>query len=156
MISNSKISPTLPVVDLERAKKFYRDTLGLRISGEDEAGVLFEAGSGCNLYIYKRGPTKADHTVLSFDVEDVRKEVDELRRKGVRFEEYNMPEMGLKTVNGIATMRSGQYVTDSAWFKDTEGNILALVHMAPVGQPKGEREPVGATASGPGYEEYDY
>ncbi len=155
MISNAKVSPTLPVVDLERAKKFYRDTLGLKISGEDEAGVLFEAGSG-TLYLYKRGPTKADHTVASFEVEDVRKEVDELRRKGVKFEEYNIPEMGLKTVNGVATMRSGQYLTDSAWFKDTEGNILAVTHMAPVGQPKGDREPVGAAASGSPEGEFDY
>jgi predicted enzyme related to lactoylglutathione lyase len=131
MISNSKVMPTLPVVDLERAKKFYRDTLGLKISGEDQAGVLFEGG-GSNLYLYKRAPTKADHTVASFEVDDVRKEVDGLRRKGVKFEEYDIPEMGLKTVDGIATMRSDQYETLSAWFKDTEGNILALVNMTPV------------------------
>ncbi len=155
MISKSKVTPTLPVVDLERAKRFYRDTLGLKISGEDEYGILLESG-GCNLYLYKRGPTKADHTVASFDVDDVRKEVNELRRKGVKFEEYNMPEMGLKTINGIATMHSGKYVTDSAWFKDTEGNILALVHMSPVRQPRSGREPVGATASGHSNDESDY
>jgi len=156
MISNSKVTPTLPVVDLERARRFYRDTLGLKISAEDSMSVLFEAG-GCNLYLYKRAPTKADHTVASFEVDDVRKEVDELRRKGIKFEEYDIPEMGLKTVNGIATMRSEQFENTSAWFKDTEGNILAVVHMTPLHQPQTNRGPVGATAPGPqSYDESDY
>ena len=146
MISNSKISPTLPVVDLERAKKFYRDNLGLKIVFEDPSGIMFESSDHSQLYLYQRGPTKADHTVLSFEVEHIESEVNELRRKGIKFEDYDMPEMHLKTVNGIATfpvMPGGKYETKSAWFKDTEGNILALTQMVKVGS-KERGEPVGS------------
>ncbi len=73
MISNAIVTPTIPVTDLDRSKKFYRDTLGLVINGEDESGVLFQTSSGCGLYLYKRGPSKADHTLASFGVNDVRK-----------------------------------------------------------------------------------
>ncbi len=132
MITYSNISPTLPVVDLNRARKFYHETLGLRINTEDSAGILFQAYDGSKLYIYKRGPTKADHTVVSFNVDDVSAEVAELRRKGIQFEEYDIPEMGLKTVDGIATFPGGEYETKSAWFKDTEGNILSLNQMTRV------------------------
>ena len=86
MIANAKISPTLPVVDLNRAKKFYRDTLGLKIVMEDPYGVLFES-SGCNLYIYKREQTKADHTVVSFWVDDIESEVQSLRKNGIVVED---------------------------------------------------------------------
>ncbi len=156
MISNSQVTPTLPVVDIERAKKFYRDVLGLRITMEDPMGVTFEAG-GCSLFLYQRGPTKADHTVASFRVEDIRKEVNDLRLRGVKFEEYDIPEMQLKTVDGVATYRSDQYESKSAWFKDTEGNILALVELHPVNQYEPQREPVGAAASSStDYDWYDY
>ena len=145
MISNSKISPTLPVVDLNRARKFYHETLGLKITMEDPQGVMLEGGDGTMLYLYKRGPTKADHTVVSFGVEDVDSEVRELRGKGIKFEEYDIPEMGLKTVNGIATMPGKEYETKGAWFKDTEGNILSVVQMVKAGSGArpAERERVG-------------
>jgi len=146
MIANAKISPTLPVVDLKRARKFYHETLGLKITMEDPMGVMFEAGDGSGLYIYQRGPTKADHTVASFRVDKIEREVEELRRKGIKFEEYDIPSMQLKTVNSIATWTGDEYETKSAWFKDTEGNILGLVQMEKVGQKprRGEREVVSA------------
>jgi predicted enzyme related to lactoylglutathione lyase len=133
MVSNSRISPTLPVVDLERAKKFYHETLGLKINLEDQSGVMFESGDGSLLYIYQRGPTKADHTVASFKVDDIESEVRDLRGRGIKFEEYDIPSMGLKTINGISTWTSEEYEAKSAWFKDTEGNILGLVQMVKVG-----------------------
>lgn len=146
MISNSKITPTLPVVDLNRAKRFYHETLGLKISTEDNMGVLFESGDCSMLYIYKRGPTKADHTVVSFEVEDIDSEVRDLRRKGIEFEEYDISDMGLKTVNGIATYRGEEYEEKTAWFKDTEGNIIALHQMVKVGNDSRavEREEVAS------------
>jgi catechol 2,3-dioxygenase-like lactoylglutathione lyase family enzyme len=121
MISNAKAVPVLPVVDISRARKFYEGKLGLTVHETDPSpGVKYKCGGGTMLYIYQRAATKADHTVMSFDVENVEKEVKELKEKGIVFEEYDMP--GLKTVNGIATMGDMKV----AWFKDTEGNILAV------------------------------
>ncbi len=119
----SRVSATLPVVDLERAKRFYREKFGLKVVREDPSpGALLEAG-GSQLYLYKRAATKADHTVAAFTVEDVEATTKDLRGKGVKFEEYNLPE--LKTVNGIFSM-NGYRV---AWFKDSEGNIVAISNM---------------------------
>ena len=146
MLSESRIAPTLPVVDLKRASKFYKETLGLKINMEDPQGVMFESGDGSLLYLYRRGPTKADHTVVSFNVKDVESEVKELRRKGIKFEEYDIPEMQLKTINGIATWTGEEWITKGAWFKDTEGNILSVVQMDKVSHPARhvEREKVGS------------
>jgi predicted enzyme related to lactoylglutathione lyase len=146
MIAMSKISASLPVVDINRAKKFYGETLGLKLTMEEPYGVLYESREGSNIFLYQRSQTKADHTAVMFQVQDFDLELNELRRKGVKFEEYDMPEMGIKTVNGVSTYKTNDYESKTAWFKDTEGNILALVSMVKVG-PEGrrpEREPVGA------------
>ena len=129
MMSSSKITPTLPAVDLNRARKFYHETLGLKISMEEPMGIFFESRDGSTLYLYERGPTKADHTVAAFDVEDIDAEVRDLRSKGIKFEEYDIPSLGVRTVNGISTRLVEGYESKSAWFKDTEGNILALNQM---------------------------
>ena len=87
MLTNARVRPTLPVVDLERAKKFYEGTLGLRVIFEDPSpGAVLEAGEGTTLYIYKRAATKADHTVAGFRVKDVEVIVKELKAKGVGVE----------------------------------------------------------------------
>jgi predicted enzyme related to lactoylglutathione lyase len=124
MLANSPIRPTIPVVDLNRAKRFYETTLGLKpISANNDniSGIaIFECGDGTIMELYQRGPSKADHTVATFEVSDIEEEVDMLRGKGVNFEEYDMPE--IKTQNGIATQGS----VKAAWFKDSEGNILCI------------------------------
>jgi catechol 2,3-dioxygenase-like lactoylglutathione lyase family enzyme len=120
MLVNAPVAPTIPVVDLERASKFYQDKLGLKPSGETLQGKFFEAGNGTQILLYQREPTKADHTVLGFNVQNIEQEVKDLREKGIVFEEYDLPN--LKTTNGIAIMGKDK----AAWFKDTEGNILAL------------------------------
>ena len=99
MLANSPISPTIPVVDLDRAKRFYETTLGL-----------------------KPVPANNDNTsgIATFEVTDTEEEVNALRGKGVVFEEYDMPE--IKTQNGIATHGPHK----AAWFKDSEGNILCI------------------------------
>jgi predicted enzyme related to lactoylglutathione lyase len=125
VLGDKMVSATLPATDLKRAKDFYTKKLGLKASMEDPGGFMIEAGKGTGLYIYKRGPTKADQTAASFAVSNIEAEVKELTGKGIKFEEYDMPDMGLKTVNGIATMGK----TKGAWFKDSEGNILALTQM---------------------------
>ncbi|MBE0481423.1 MAG: VOC family protein [Dehalococcoidia bacterium] len=117
----------VPAADLSRARKFY-ENLGLKAIAEDPwPGVTFEGGDGSLLYLYQTpNAGKAPHTLAGFSVDDVEATVDGLRAKGVRFEEYQTPD--LKTVNGIATVGP----VKSAWFKDTEGNILAIDNMKSV------------------------
>jgi len=127
MLTNSPIRPTIPVVDLDRAKRFYETTLGLKpVSNTSNAALrvaVFECGNNTLIELYQRSPSKADHTVATFEVSNIEEEVNLLRGKGVNFEEYDMPE--IKTQNGIATQGS----TKAAWFKDSEGNILCI-HQA--------------------------
>jgi predicted enzyme related to lactoylglutathione lyase len=124
MLTNSPIRPTIPVVDLDRAKRFYETRLGLKpvpANSDNTSGMaIFECGNGTRVELYQRGPSKADHTVATFEVSDIEEEVNILREKGVSFEEYDMP--GIKTQNGIATQGS----VKAAWFKDSEGNILCI------------------------------
>ena len=121
MLTSAPVSTTLPVVDLERAKKFYQDTLSLKLA-EEKANefATFECGNGTNLVLYPRAATKADHTVASFEVQNIDLVVKALEVKGVKFQDYDMPE--IKTINHIATTGS----IKGAWFVDTEGNILGL------------------------------
>ena len=127
MLTNSPITPTLVVTDLARARDFYENKLGLKPdpSMTDEMGVLYKAGNGTNLYLYKRSnPPTADHTLASFRVNDIDQVLVELFQKGVSFEHYDMP--GLKTdEKGIAVIGSAK----SAWFKDPDGNILAILQV---------------------------
>ncbi|MDH4136102.1 MAG: VOC family protein [Anaerolineae bacterium] len=123
MLANSPVAAILPAVDLERAKKFYKEKLGLQpVDAPGPGGAMFEGGQGTGLYLYQRDtPTKADHTVAGWQVENIEEVVQALRERGVVFEQYDLP--GLKTdEHGIATMGP----VKSAWFKDTEGNILAI------------------------------
>jgi predicted enzyme related to lactoylglutathione lyase len=124
MLANSPIRPTIPVVDLDRAKRFYETTLGLKTvpaNNDNTSGIaIFECGDGTRVELYQRGPSKADHTIATFEVSDIEEEVNMLKGKGVNFEEYDMPE--IKTQNGIATQGS----VKAAWFKDSEGNILCI------------------------------
>ena len=121
MLSTAPVSPTIPVVDLERAKAFYIDKLGLKLAGENPGGATIEAGGGSTILLFPRAEaTKAEHTVAGFYVADVEAEVAALRAKGIVFEDIDMP--GLKTENGIAHI--GPFAV--AWFKDSEGNILGI------------------------------
>ena len=131
MLANAAVAPTLPAVDLKRARRFYEATLGLKVVKEDPSpGIMVQCGNGTMIYIYERAATKADHTVASFAVDDLDAEMLALQRKGIKFEEYNLP--GLKTDHGVVTIDGMK----GAWFKDTEGNILSLTEM-----PKQAMEP---------------
>ena len=114
-----------------RAKKYYTEVLGLKqgqeFPGPGGAG-MFEAAGGTMLMVYERpGLAAPENTVLGFGVSADRFDalMGELRSRGVTFEEYDIPEMGLKTTNGVAEMAGMK----SAWFKDSEGNILNFVAM---------------------------
>ncbi len=117
--------PTIPVVNLERAKKFYQEKLGFQVVQEDPSpGVTLKSRDcECFLYLYQRAPSKADHTLAAIQVEDVEATMRELKNKGIKFEDYDMPNM--KTVNGLFKMNGYR----AAWFKDTEGNILSVSNM---------------------------
>ena len=112
---------TLPAQDMARAKAFYRDKLGLTPAQEDPGGVLYmlEAGTGFGLFP-SSGKPSGTHTQMAIEVEDVERAVRDLQANGVKFEEYDTPM--LKTVNGVADMGG----TKGAWFKDSEGNLIAV------------------------------
>jgi catechol 2,3-dioxygenase-like lactoylglutathione lyase family enzyme len=124
MLANSPVRPTIPVVDLDRAKRFYETTMGLKpVPANNDSTfsiTIFECGNGTSIELYQRAPSKADHTVATFEVSNIEEEVNALRGKGVVFEEYDTPE--IRTDNGIAK----QGPVKAAWFKDSEGNILCI------------------------------
>ncbi len=125
MLNKSPVAAILPAVDMMRAKQFYQQKLGLTIESEDPQGIKFSSGDCTQLFVYPRPePTKAEHTVAGWTVDDIEATVRDLRSRGVVFEHYDMPD--LKTdAEGVATMGT----TKAAWFKDTEGNILAITTM---------------------------
>jgi len=124
MLTDAPVIPTLPVVDLQRAISFYKDKLGLAVEQAMKGATIIRCGEGTKLFLYQRAQTKADNTAAGFSVKDIEKTIKELKDKGVVFEQYDLP--GLKTnEDGIADDGS----TKSAWFKDTEGNILAINQM---------------------------
>jgi predicted enzyme related to lactoylglutathione lyase len=121
MLTGTKATVMLPVMDMKRARKFYEDALRLRASQAREGGETHYDLAGTDVALYPRTtPNKSDHTALSFEVRDLDGEMSDLRSRGVRFEDYDMP--GLKTTGGVATMGKER----AAWFRDPEGNILCL------------------------------
>lgn len=122
MNSNTEFYPTVPVQDLDRAKKFYIEILGFSVMDESVPGIaMMENTTHGKLMLFQRPPTKADHAIIGFVVY-IDEAIDELVSKGIHMEQYDMGE-GMKTdERGI--LRYG--ATAAAWFKDTEGNILSL------------------------------
>ena len=111
----------VPVSDLARAREFYEGKLGFRPIGTNDAGVMYESGKGSRFFAYTSGGAGTNKASTAFwDVSDLDAEMADLRKHGVVFEDYDSP--GFKTVNGIATGGGAR----TAWFKDSEGNILAV------------------------------
>jgi catechol 2,3-dioxygenase-like lactoylglutathione lyase family enzyme len=121
-LSQSKITTNLPVKDLDRARSFYEGKLGFsrpQMRAGDGAAVYDVAGASIALLPKTEG-TKAEHTALSFQVQDIREGVQALEKAGIKFEDYDLP--GFKTVNHIFEAADER----CAWFLDTEGNYLCL------------------------------
>jgi predicted enzyme related to lactoylglutathione lyase len=118
-----KISAVLCSTDLVRSQEFYEQKVGLSLSPETIPNhLLFDCGAGATLLIYGRPrANQADHTQVRFWSKDVDADVRELSARGVTFEEYDFPT--LKTIDHVATTPG---VGKSAWFKDPDGNILAV------------------------------
>ena len=125
MLQHAPMYAYLPAKDVARARQFYEQTLGFTPAREVAGGVMYEFGAGTGCFLYptpNAGTSKASQAF--WQVDNIEREVSDLKARGVRFEEYDMP--GLKTKDGIATSGGNR----AAWFKDTEGNILALVESA--------------------------
>jgi catechol 2,3-dioxygenase-like lactoylglutathione lyase family enzyme len=121
-VNRASFYATIPTTDLAASRHFYEDVLALEVAREHATGVAFRTGQ-TYLEIYPTGRAgSAEHTLGTFEVEDIEAAVRALRERGVVFEEYDLP--GLRTVNGIAKIPSGVKV---AWFKDPEGNILGII-----------------------------
>jgi catechol 2,3-dioxygenase-like lactoylglutathione lyase family enzyme len=129
MLSTSDVATRLPAQDLERARAFYAEKLGLGPVEERPGGLRYRCGNGWFTLFTSAGAPSGAHTQMAWEVEDLDATVGELRRRGVVFEEYDLP--GLKTINGIAEV-SGNYPSrgnlgeKAAWFRDSEGNLLGL------------------------------
>jgi catechol 2,3-dioxygenase-like lactoylglutathione lyase family enzyme len=122
MFKNTKAFSGFSVNDLQKAKQFYSETLGLEVS--ENMGLELHIAGGNNIFVYpKPDHTPATFTILNFLVENIDKAVEELRKKGVVFEKY---EGAIKTdANGI---HRGEGPT-IAWFKDPAGNILSVLEQ---------------------------
>jgi hypothetical protein len=126
MLSKCHVAATLPYRGLKTAKAFYSKKLGLKhLAGSPKDGYLeFGAGEGTVIMLFESPSRKSEDTAATFEVENLAREMTALRRKGVEFEEYNLPDV--KTVDGVATMGKHK----GAWIKDPGGNILALHQRA--------------------------
>jgi len=121
MLGHSPITTMLPVVDLDRARSFYEGSLGLHPLGSSADGKYLYSCGGATLALFpKPEGTRAEHTAVSFRVEDIAAEVAELESRGVVFEDYDLP--GLRTEQHVCVLGSEK----AAWFKDTEGNYLCI------------------------------
>ena len=122
-VKTHRISAVLCSGDLEQSRVFYEQVVGLTLSPETIPNhLLFEGGDGTTLLVYGRpAPNKADHTQVRLWSDDVERDVRELEARGAVFEDYDFPT--LKTVDHVATT-SG--IGKSAWFKDPDGNTIAL------------------------------
>jgi catechol 2,3-dioxygenase-like lactoylglutathione lyase family enzyme len=128
MLGDGRIATRLPAQDLQRARVFYADKLGLQPAEERPGGLLYRCG-GCEFALFaSAGGSPGTFTQMAWTVDDVVTTVAELRSRGVVFEEVDLP--GLKTVDGIAEI-AGNYPSKGsgekgAWFRDSEGNMLGI------------------------------
>ena len=127
MLSDHPVFPILLARDLDAARTFYRDTLGLAIMREDPGDrIVFRCGDGTQLAVTKSTVGTSDtQTQMAWRVPDIHAEVAELRARGVRIEEYTEPDP--VTVDGIADMGHSW----AAWFIDPDDNVLAVVQPKP-------------------------
>lgn len=122
MLQSSPMYAYIPAKDVSRARKFYEGKLGFKARQEVAGGVAYEFGKGTGCFLYptpNAGTSKASQAF--WQVDDIEREVAELKARGVKFEEYDMP--GMEGRNSIYAGGGAR----AAWFKDSEGNILAVV-----------------------------
>ncbi len=127
MLKIKSASPAIPAQDIKRARQFYEQKLGLKPSEvQPDGGVVYRTGETGFLVFPSMGKASGDHTQLALEVEDVTSAVSELKSAGVKPEEYDYPEF--KTHDGVVELPDGE---KGAWFKDSEGNLIALTSRVP-------------------------
>ena len=133
MLSEARVATRLPAQDLERARRWYAEKLGLEPSEEREGGLLYRCPNGDFALFASGGASPGTFTQMGFEVDDIEAAVAELRSRGVVFEEVDVP--GLRTVDGIAEI-AGNYPSKGSgerggWFRDSEGNLLGIGQPVP-------------------------
>jgi catechol 2,3-dioxygenase-like lactoylglutathione lyase family enzyme len=123
MLEDLPVHTTVPASDLARARAWYEEKLELTPAREEPGGLIYQQRDSWFLLFPSGGAGTAQHTVMGFTTPDIEQEVAGLKARGVVFEEYDLP--GLKTENSIATAGPVR----SAWFRDSEGNILGIVQL---------------------------
>jgi catechol 2,3-dioxygenase-like lactoylglutathione lyase family enzyme len=128
MLEQSEVATRLPARDLNRARKFYSEKLGLDPIEERPGGLRYRNNNSFFVLFESAGEASGTHTQMGWEVADIEATVAALKARGVVFEEYDLP--GLKTANGIAEI-AGNYPSKGvgekgAWFKDSEGNLLGI------------------------------
>jgi catechol 2,3-dioxygenase-like lactoylglutathione lyase family enzyme len=128
MLNKGRVATRLPAQDLNRARAFYADKLGLEPVEERPGGLRYVCAGGEFALFESVGAASGAHTQMGWEVDDIEATVTELRSRGVVFEEYDIP--GLETVDGIADIE-GNYPSKGtgergAWFRDSEGNMLGI------------------------------
>jgi predicted enzyme related to lactoylglutathione lyase len=122
MLQNFPMYSYIPARDLQRARAFYETQLGLKPKEETNGGVVYEFAGGTACFLYptpNAGTSQASQAFWSVD--DVDKLITQLKARGVKFEDYDMP--GERSPAGAITAGGAK----AAWFKDSEGNIMALI-----------------------------
>ena len=121
MLQNAPMYSYIPAKDVARARRFYEEKLGFKPKQETAGGVVYEFGQGTACFLYPTPNAGTSQASQAFwQVEDIEREVAELKARGITFEDYDMPSMD---ENGISTEGGAK----AAWFKDTEGNIMAVI-----------------------------
>jgi catechol-2,3-dioxygenase len=125
MLQNAPMYAYIPAKDVARARQFYEHKIGLKPKEETAGGVVYELGEHTACFLYPTPNAGTSRASQAFwHVTDLEREMKDLKARGVKFEDYDQP--GMKTVNGILEAGGAK----AAWFKDTEGNIMALVQDA--------------------------
>ncbi|MGC5040504.1 VOC family protein [Streptomyces sp. DT190] len=129
VLAGARVATRLPAQDLDRARRFYAEKLGLRPVDERPGGLLYRCGGGEFVLFRSAGASPGTFTQMALEVDDIDTAVAELKRRGVVFEEVDLP--GLRTRDGIAEVE-GNYPSKGArgerggWFRDSEGNLLGI------------------------------
>lgn len=126
MLQNAPMYAYIPAKDVARARKFYDSKVGLKNGKEVAGGVSYEFSDHTGCFLYPAGDSAGTSKASQafWLVEDVEREVKELRSRGVEFEHYDAKELSDMKMEGDIAVGGG---TKAAWFKDTEGNIMALI-----------------------------
>ncbi|WP_093800717.1 VOC family protein [Streptomyces sp. Wb2n-11] len=129
LLARARVATRLPAQDLDRARRFYAERLGLRPVDERPGGLLYRCEAAEFVLFRSTGASPGTFTQMAFEVDDVEAVVSELKRRGVVFEEVDVD--GFRTRDGIAEI-DGNYPSKGArgergaWFRDSEGNVLGI------------------------------